>query len=62
MDVLSIILGLIEGVALMISPCILPILPIHNRYWPAQYLIDKRGYVQYQHFGEGDFMQDKFFW
>jgi thiol-disulfide isomerase/thioredoxin len=26
-----------------------------NRYWPAHYLIDKRGRIQYQHFGEGDY-------
>jgi cytochrome c biogenesis protein CcdA/thiol-disulfide isomerase/thioredoxin len=25
-----------------------------NRYWPAEYLIDKEGNVVYQHFGEGD--------
>lgn len=25
----------------------------NNRYWPAQYLIDKRGNVVYHHFGEG---------
>jgi cytochrome c biogenesis protein CcdA/glutathione peroxidase-family protein len=25
-----------------------------NKYWPAQYLIDKSGNVVYQHFGEGD--------
>lgn len=26
-----------------------------NQYWPAHYLIDKNGYVVYQHFGEGDY-------
>lgn len=26
----------------------------HNSYWPAQYLIAKKGYVVYQHVGEGD--------
>lgn len=26
-----------------------------NRYWPAHYLIDKNGYVVYQHFGEGEY-------
>ena len=25
----------------------------HNQYWPAKYLIDKRGNVRYYHFGEG---------
>ena len=24
-----------------------------NRYWPAKYLIDKDGYIRYEHFGEG---------
>jgi thiol-disulfide isomerase/thioredoxin len=24
-----------------------------NRYWPAKYLIDKNGYIRYNHFGEG---------
>lgn len=26
-----------------------------NHYWPALYLIDKEGYVVYQHFGEGHY-------
>lgn len=26
-----------------------------NRYWPAHYLIDKQGFVVYQHFGEGEY-------
>ena len=25
----------------------------NNRYWPTLYLIDKRGYIRYQHIGEG---------
>jgi thiol-disulfide isomerase/thioredoxin len=25
-----------------------------NQYWPAQYLVDRRGRIIYQHFGEGD--------
>jgi thiol-disulfide isomerase/thioredoxin len=27
----------------------------HNQYWPAKYLIDKRGNVRYFHFGEGEY-------
>ncbi|MEJ7568134.1 MAG: cytochrome c biogenesis protein DipZ [Gaiellaceae bacterium] len=27
----------------------------HNQYWPAKYLIDRRGHVRYYHFGEGDY-------
>ena len=27
----------------------------HNQYWPAKYLIDKRGHVRYYHFGEGEY-------
>lgn len=27
----------------------------NNRYWPAHYLIDQKGYVVYTHFGEGDY-------
>ncbi len=26
-----------------------------NEYWPADYLIDSRGYVRHVHFGEGDY-------
>ena len=26
-----------------------------NRYWPAKYLVDKNGVIQYTHFGEGDY-------
>jgi thiol-disulfide isomerase/thioredoxin len=26
-----------------------------NKYWPARYLIDKKGNVVYSHFGEGDY-------
>ena len=25
----------------------------NNRYWPAEYLIDRNGVVRYRHFGEG---------
>jgi thiol-disulfide isomerase/thioredoxin len=28
-----------------------------NRFWPAFYLIDKKGQVVYSHFGEGDYGQ-----
>jgi thiol-disulfide isomerase/thioredoxin len=28
-----------------------------NQYWPAFYLVDKRGQVVYSHFGEGDYAQ-----
>ena len=28
-----------------------------NRFWPAFYLVDKRGEVVYSHFGEGDYAQ-----
>lgn len=26
-----------------------------NHYWPAHYLVDRKGYVVYSHFGEGDY-------
>ena len=26
-----------------------------NRYWPAEYYIDRQGHVRYAHFGEGDY-------
>jgi hypothetical protein len=26
-----------------------------NQYWPAEYLIDKRGHVRHAHFGEGEY-------
>ena len=26
-----------------------------NRYWPAKYLVDRRGRVRYYHFGEGEY-------
>ncbi|MDR6490547.1 thiol-disulfide isomerase/thioredoxin [Paraburkholderia terricola] len=29
----------------------------HNQYWPALYLIDKKGQVVYTHFGEGDYAE-----
>jgi thiol-disulfide isomerase/thioredoxin len=28
-----------------------------NHYWPAKYLIDQRGYLRYEHFGEGAYGQ-----
>jgi thiol-disulfide isomerase/thioredoxin len=27
----------------------------NNQYWPAFYLVDKKGHVVYTHFGEGDY-------
>jgi thiol-disulfide isomerase/thioredoxin len=27
----------------------------HNQYWPAKYLIDRNGFIQYTHFGEGSY-------
>ena len=27
----------------------------HNEYWPADYLIDGKGRIRYQHFGEGNY-------
>jgi thiol-disulfide isomerase/thioredoxin len=29
----------------------------HNQYWPAVYLVDKKGRVVYTHFGEGDYSE-----
>ncbi len=29
----------------------------HNHYWPALYLIDKRGHIRYQHIGEGAYAE-----
>jgi len=26
-----------------------------NQYWPAKYLVDRRGHVRYYHFGEGEY-------
>jgi cytochrome c biogenesis protein CcdA/thiol-disulfide isomerase/thioredoxin len=28
-----------------------------NQYWPAEYLIDRRGHVRHAHFGEGEYAQ-----
>jgi thiol-disulfide isomerase/thioredoxin len=28
-----------------------------NQYWPAEYLIDRRGHVRHTHFGEGEYPQ-----
>jgi cytochrome c biogenesis protein CcdA/thiol-disulfide isomerase/thioredoxin len=30
-----------------------------NRYWPAKYLIDRRGHVRYAHFGEGAYAESE---
>ncbi|HXV56430.1 MAG TPA: cytochrome c biogenesis protein DipZ [Gaiellaceae bacterium] len=27
----------------------------HNRYWPAKFLVDRRGRIRYAHFGEGEY-------
>lgn len=32
-------------------------LNFNNRYWPAHYLIDKKGNVVFEHFGEGDYQE-----
>jgi cytochrome c biogenesis protein CcdA/thiol-disulfide isomerase/thioredoxin len=29
----------------------------HNQYWPAKYLIDRKGHVRWFHFGEGDYAE-----
>jgi hypothetical protein len=29
----------------------------NQRYWPARYVIDKRGHIRFQHFGEGDYAE-----
>ena len=29
----------------------------NNQYWPAKYLIDRKGHVRYYHFGEGDYAE-----
>jgi thiol-disulfide isomerase/thioredoxin len=29
----------------------------NNRYWPAKYLVDHRGIIKYEHFGEGGYAQ-----
>jgi hypothetical protein len=29
----------------------------NNQFWPAFYLVDKKGAVVYTHFGEGDYAQ-----
>ena len=29
----------------------------NNRYWPAFYMIDKKGHIAYTHFGEGEYAQ-----
>ena len=30
-----------------------------NQYWPAKYLIDRKGHVRYYHFGEGEYAEDR---
>lgn len=29
----------------------------HNEAWPAQYLVDGKGQIRFQHFGEGDYVE-----
>jgi len=29
----------------------------NNEYWPAQYLVDGKGRIRFQHFGEGDYAE-----
>ncbi len=31
----------------------------NNRYWPAEYLVDKDGVVRYTHFGEGAYAENE---
>jgi len=31
----------------------------HNRFWPAFYLVDKRGIIRYTHVGEGSYDQTR---
>ncbi len=33
----------------------------HNEYWPAKYLIDKKGIIRYTHFGEGRYGETESF-
>jgi alkyl hydroperoxide reductase subunit AhpC len=30
-----------------------------NRYWPARYLVDKRGVIRYTHIGEGGYEETR---
>lgn len=31
----------------------------HNQYWPAVYIVDKRGRIRYHHFGEGSYAEQE---
>jgi thiol-disulfide isomerase/thioredoxin len=31
----------------------------HNRYWPANYVIDGKGRIRYHHFGEGEYSESE---
>jgi len=31
----------------------------NNRYWPAEYFIDRDGYLRHYHFGEGDYQKNE---
>ena len=33
---------------------------LHNRYWPALYLVDAEGYIRHHHFGEGSYERSEY--
>jgi hypothetical protein len=40
-------------IPLVLDPDYRGIAGTNNRYWPAQHLIDRRGYIRYRHYGPG---------